>query len=95
MTSTTAAPPGTLTGPRPPHPNGIGIPGYCHLELLPGHVCDHEWVATDTRGQHNDGDLVIGETLAHGPIRLHYETVAQLRALALAATRLADWLEAS
>lgn len=92
MTSTTQAPPGTLTGPPPPYPNGIAVPGFYHLQIVPT-VTDHEWIATDTRGQHHDGDLVIGETLAHGAIRLHYETVAQLRALARACDRLADWME--
>ena len=90
---TTAQPPGPLTGPKPPHANGIGIPGYCHLQFIPDHIADAPNVWTDSYGQHNDGDLVIGETLAHGPIRLHYETTADLRALALAATRLADWRE--
>jgi hypothetical protein len=79
---TTAIPPGTLT-----------IPGICHGLPINPLAADHEYVTTDTAGQHQDGDLIIGETLIHGALRIHYQAASDWRALALAASRIADWLE--
>ena len=93
MTLATQAPPGILTGPKPPYANGIGIPGFCHLKMIPG-ASEHLSIWTDAEGQHHGGDVVIGETEAHGPIRLYCDSPAQLRALALALSRYADWIEA-
>ena len=86
-------PPGILTGSPPRFPNGIAVPGIAHLEITAGPM-DHEWITTDAAGQHHDGSLVLGETLAHGAIVLNYATVAAWRALALYAGRVADWKEA-
>lgn len=88
----TAATPAALplTGPPQLPGSSITVSGVCHhLPILAG-ATDTEWIAT---GAVHDGDLILGTNRASGDVRVHYSTAAEWRALSLAATRIADWLE--
>lgn len=88
---TTAPPPGTLVG-RPPAGTAITVPGLYHdwpCIAAPDHS---EWINPD--GTH-DGDVTFAASQPTGPMRFHYETVEQLRELALAVAALIAWREAT
>lgn len=88
---TTTTPPGILTGRPVPPGCRIGIPGFYHVNMLPTAPIAHRGIDPDS-GRH-DGSLDIGETEAHGPISLHYDTAPQVDALIVAAIIYRDWLE--
>jgi hypothetical protein len=91
----TTAPPGTLTGTAPRQDTAaITVPGLYHNWPCVAMASDTEYIRGTKDGPVNDGDLVFACHQATGPMRIHYTTAEQWRAMALAATRIADWLEA-
>ena len=76
----------------PPADCTLAFPGVGHLAITAG-ARDNEWLRATPDGQVHDGDLTVGASEAAGLVRLHYRTAAEYRALALAASRIADWLE--
>lgn len=89
---TTAPPPGILTGKPSPPGCRIAVPGMYHLNMIPA-VSANRWL--DEKDRHHDGSLIVGETEAHGPVSVHYDTAAQVDALIAAATVYRDWLKAA
>lgn len=88
---TATAPPGTLVG-RPPEGTTITVPGLYHNWPCSPSPDHSEWTNPD--GTH-DGDVIFAAEQATGPMRFHYETVEQLRELALAVAALIAWREAT
>ena len=71
----------------------ITVAGACHHMPLSGPVTDREaWVTVSGAPGHPEGALLLGETLAHGPVRLDSGDPAFWDAVALAASRIAGWL---
>ena len=74
---------------------GLTVPGFCQHLPLTGPVDGHEAMVTTSGGRmHPDVDLVLGETLTHGAIRVECDDPRYWDAVAEHASRNAAFLRA-
>jgi hypothetical protein len=70
----------------------VAVTGICHLDMT-GCIADyHAWVTSQRIPLHPEADLVVGETYAHGPIRLSCSDPAWWDEIAVGAVANAKWL---